>query len=135
MNSISSTCFELGNWPLSQVLLKNNANYPWIILIPRLENIQEIDQLSQEQGIILMDEISRLSSIMRAYFQPDKLNVGSLGNIVPQLHVHVVARFKQDQLWPHGIWQEAQETKLYKESELTPLLNDLRREIKAIELG
>jgi diadenosine tetraphosphate (Ap4A) HIT family hydrolase len=122
---IVSTCFELGDWPLSRVLLKNNADYPWFILVPREENVQDIDQLSPSARHMLMDEISQLSSIVRLYFKPDKLNIGALGNMVPQLHVHVIARFKTDNLWPHGIWQAGQTTTPYTDSTLQSLLADL----------
>lgn len=125
-DKISSTCFLLTDWPLSRVLLKNNADYPWLILVPRRERVQEIDQLSEQDRYQLMDEISKLSSIMRVYFKPDKLNIGALGNIVPALHIHVIARFKDDDLWPHGVWQESQVSEPYAQDVLEPLLMDLK---------
>ncbi len=127
---ITSSCFELGDWPLSRVYLKNNADYPWLILVPRLNNIQDIDQLAQSSRYLLIDEISQLSSIARACFNPDKLNVGTLGNSVPQLHLHVIARFTHDKLWPHGVWQAAQTTTPYPEESLKPLLIKLKSLIK-----
>lgn len=124
---IASSTFLLGNWTLSQVLLKNNANYPWLILVPRVETqVLEIDDLPKALRYQLMDEISELSSIVKALFKPDKINVATLGNIVKQLHIHVVARYKDDMLWPHGIWQEAQSTSPYDDKTLTPLLESLR---------
>jgi len=127
---ISSTSFFLGDWPLSRIFLKNNANYPWLILVPREPNIQEIDQLTRRQQYRLMNEISALSSIVKAYFKSDKLNVGALGNIVSQLHVHVVARFENDALWPHGIWQAAQTSVPYTEAQIERLLLALRDLLK-----
>ena len=123
---ILSSCFELGDWPLSRVLLKNNADYPWFILVPRQENIQELDQIPPVLRHVFMDEISQLSSIAKHYFKPDKLNVGALGNMVPQLHMHIIARFKTDNLWPHGIWQAAHTSPVYPENTLQLLLADLR---------
>ncbi len=123
---ITSTCFTLADWPLSRVFLKNNANYPWFILVPRQDNIQDIDQLPQALQHTLIDEISRLSSIVKAHFQPDKLNVGTLGNMVPQLHIHVIARFTHDMLWPHGIWQASQTTTPYQEDKIHELIELLR---------
>lgn len=123
---ITSTCFKLADWSLSTVFLKNNAHYPWFILVPRHDNIQEIDQLPQSLQHVLMDEISRLSSIVKTQFHPDKLNVGTLGNIVPQLHIHVIARFTHDGLWPQGIWQESQTTRPYNDEEIDQLLEPLR---------
>jgi len=122
---ITDTCIELGDWPLSRVFLKNNANYPWFILVPRKKNIQEIDELSQQCRHELIDEISTLSSLVKSYFKPDKLNIGALGNIVPQLHIHVIGRFTQDSLWPHSVWQSAQTSVPYTEDELKPLLDFL----------
>ncbi len=124
---IASTCFDLGDWPLSCVLLKNDASYPWFILVPRQESTQEIHHLSPSFGHLLMDEIQQLSSIVNLYFKPDKLNIGALGNIVPQLHVHIIARYKTDALWPHGVWQATNSPVLtYEEKSLSILLSDLR---------
>lgn len=125
-NEILSTCFEVADWPLSRILLKNNANYPWLILVPREKGIQDIDQLSPQSRYIFMEEISQLSSIVKLYFRPDKLNIGALGNIVPQLHMHIIARYKQDELWPHGVWQSAQTTCPYTEDKLNRLIGELR---------
>lgn len=115
------------DWPLSRVLLKNNANYPWFILVPRRKEITEMTQLSKVDRYQLMDEIQQLSLIVQAMFQPDKINVGSLGNIVAQCHLHVVARFCHDPLWPQGIWQAILEEKPYVEPDslITDLLDRL----------
>ncbi|WP_133128923.1 HIT domain-containing protein [Legionella nagasakiensis] len=128
---ILSTCFKLSDWPLSQVFLKNNAEFPWLILVPRVENIQDIDQLPQQQRYVLMDEINELSAIVRAYFKPDKLNMGALGNLVPQLHVHVIARFVNDKLWPHGIWQVSQPNKEYAADKCNELIRELKKRLNA----
>jgi len=122
-----SSAVVLGDWSLSRVLLKNNADYPWLILVPRVEGIQEIDDLSSFDRQVLMEEICQLSAMMRAYFKPDKLNVGTLGNIVPTLHVHVVGRYITDPLWPHGIWQAAQTGASYDPDFFSRLVGDLTR--------
>ncbi len=96
----------LANWPLSSILLKNTRHYPWLILVPRRNNVSEINQLSKADRYALMDEIAGLSTIIEHYFKPAKLNLGSLGNIVSQLHVHLVARFTEDVSWPFGVWQK-----------------------------
>ena len=77
-----------------------------------------------------MEEISQLSSMVKSYFRPDKLNIGALGNIVPQLHMHVIARFRHDDLWPHGIWQSSQIMIPYPEDTLNRLLNELGQQVK-----
>lgn len=89
---------------LCQVRLQHNAAFPWVILIPQRENVSEIIDLSEADQRVLMEEIALTSRVMKHLFKPDKLNVANLGNIVPQLHVHVVARFKDDKAWPNPIW-------------------------------
>lgn len=129
---ILSSCFTLGQWTLSTVLLKNNANYPWLILVPRVAQAKEIDQLPQETRYLLMDEISKLAFLVRTYFKPDKLNVGTLGNIVSQLHIHVVGRFIDDELWPHGVWQKELQTTNYSKSALSKLMTDLGSQVASL---
>ena len=128
---ISSTCFILDDWPVSRVFLKNNANSPWLILVPRHMNVRDIDELPQTVQHMLMHEITALSSLVKTYFKPDKLNVGTLGNIVSQLHIHVVARFTTDALWPHGIWQAAQTTIPYQQLMIHAFLAELRSRVQA----
>lgn len=123
---ITNSCFFLADWSLSRVFLKNNAHYPWFILVPRDPKVRAIDELSPVLRYRLMDEIHHLSSIVRQQFQPDHLNVGALGNVVPQLHVHVVARFTHDALWPEGLWQQALIETPYTETARDVLLDSLR---------
>jgi diadenosine tetraphosphate (Ap4A) HIT family hydrolase len=96
------------DWPLSTLRFKNQAHFPWCILIPRVPDLSEIYQLNDAQQLQLMQEVSGLSRIMQDYFVPDKLNIASLGNQVAQLHIHVVGRYRSDPLWPQGIWQAEQ---------------------------
>lgn len=119
---ILSSSIWLKDSELSTIYIKNESNFPWFILVPRVKDCQEIIDLNAEQRHILMEEIAMLSNQINNYYQPDKLNVGALGNIVSQLHIHVVARFKNDVLWPHGIWQPAFTSKLYDESELARIV-------------
>lgn len=94
----------LGQWPLCSVLLSRDANYPWCILVPRRSGIREIFHLAVEDRDQLMRESCHLSEVMADLFVPDKMNVAALGNSVPQLHIHHVARFKNDKAWPGSIW-------------------------------
>jgi diadenosine tetraphosphate (Ap4A) HIT family hydrolase len=105
--NLFKSCFVLADWPLSQVLLKNNSEYPWFILVPRRQDISELIQLSATDQTQLMFEINRLCEVIHSMFHPDKLNMGALGNMVQQFHYHVIARFKHDDLWPQGVWQQA----------------------------
>lgn len=89
---------------LCRVFLKKDADNPWLILVPRKSNLTEIIDLSDSDQLQLMKEMSLCSFILRNEFDSHKLNVGALGNIVPQLHIHIIARFKEDRAWPHPIW-------------------------------
>ena len=89
---------------LSQVRLSHNAAFPWILLIPQHEGISEILELTPHDQQVLMQEIVLSSHVMQHLFQPTKLNVASLGNVVPQLHVHIVARYDHDKAWPNPVW-------------------------------
>lgn len=89
---------------LCHVRLHHNAAFPWFLLIPKVENISEIMDLTSANQLLLMKEIALTSQAMRHIFQPTKLNVASLGNIVPQLHIHVIARYENDGAWPDPIW-------------------------------
>ncbi len=127
---ISGTCFELGDWPLSRVFLKNNAHYPWFILVPRQENVSEMTELTSSFRHVLMDEITAISTLTESYFKPAKVNVGVLGNIVRQLHVHVIARFIGDHHWPQGIWQAESPSQPYTAAQLAVLLPYFREQIQ-----
>ncbi len=128
---LTATCIMLIDWPLCRVLLKNNADYPWLILVPRQNELRDVDDLSPTLRHQLIDEISQLSTIVKTYFKPDKLNVGTLGNIVSQLHIHIVARYSHDKLWPHGIWQAAQTESMYSKESLKSIVDDLQLELSA----
>lgn len=123
---LENSSFNIIDWPLSDVRLKDNLNFPWIMLIPRVSSdITEIADLSTAEQKILMEEIAKLSSVMRAHFSPDKLNIGALGNIVSQLHIHVVARFQQDLCWPHSVWQANVPEKSYPIEKRDQLIHQL----------
>jgi len=118
-----SSCFFLEEWPLSSVFLKNNSEYPWFILIPRQPNLKSMDMLSSNLRYQLADEIHRLSIFVQDQFHPDQVNVGALGNIVQQLHVHIIARFTHDKLWPEGVWQQNLTDKPYTSTERAALIH------------
>ncbi|MBE0367180.1 HIT domain-containing protein [Pseudoalteromonas sp. MMG013] len=97
-------CIELVDWQLCKVLLLNDSQYPWFILVPRVDNLKEIIDLSQSQQSLFWSESAKLSELLREVFNPDKLNIAALGNMVPQLHVHHIARFTNDIAWPNPVW-------------------------------
>ena len=94
--------------PLCDVLLMNDARYPWLILVPRRAGLVEIADLHDDEQAVLWQEVDRAAAALRAVAPCDKLNLGALGNIVRQLHVHVVARVEGDAAWPGPVWGNGQ---------------------------
>lgn len=94
----------LGDLPLCRVLLAKDSQYPWLILVPRVANLREIHHLAPAQQQQLMLESCAVARLMEQALRPDKINVAALGNLVPQLHLHHVARFSTDKAWPGPIW-------------------------------
>lgn len=94
----------LGELPLSRVLIINDANYPWLLLVPRRAGAVELIDLDEVERAQLMTEIALVSRALRDVTECDKLNVAALGNAVPQLHVHIIARRKTDKAWPKPVW-------------------------------
>jgi diadenosine tetraphosphate (Ap4A) HIT family hydrolase len=101
---LAADTLPVGDLELSSVLLLNDARFPWFVLVPRIPDASEITDLSDEQAVRLMREIRIATAVMVELAKPDKVNVGALGNIVTQLHVHVVGRFRSDPAWPGPVW-------------------------------
>lgn len=97
----------LATFTLCELRLMDDANYPWLVLVPRVEDAVELVDLNAAQRHELTDEIDRVSHALRAVFRPHKLNIAALGNLVPQLHVHVIARYEDDPAWPRPVWGTA----------------------------
>ena len=94
----------VADWPLSRVLLMNDARYRWLILVPRWARAVELFDLDAADRAVLMEEIARASRMLKNLTGAPKINAGALGNLVPQLHVHVVARSPGDPAWPGPVW-------------------------------
>ena len=94
----------LASLALCELRLMDDANYPWLVLVPRVADARELIDLDAAQRRQLTDEIDRAGRLLRAEFRPFKLNVAALGNLVPQLHVHVIARYEDDPAWPAPVW-------------------------------
>jgi diadenosine tetraphosphate (Ap4A) HIT family hydrolase len=95
---------NIGDLPLSRVLVVNDGNYPWLMLVPRREGAKELVDLNDVEQSQLMTEINRVARALQDITKPDKLNIAALGNMVPQLHVHVIARRTSDPAWPRPVW-------------------------------
>ena len=125
---LANDCLLLGQFTLSHLLLMRDANYPWCILVPDREGIAEIYQLSEADQQQLLRESSQLSLAMERAFSPDKLNIAALGNVVPQLHIHHIARYKTDAAWPAPVWGRVA-VKPYSEGELAVVVQSLKPEL------
>jgi diadenosine tetraphosphate (Ap4A) HIT family hydrolase len=101
---LANAALPIGDLKLSRALLMNDARYPWLILVPRREDLSEIVELDPADRAVLIEEIAAASAFLRALPRVDKLNVGALGNIVVQLHVHVLGRAIGDPAWPGPVW-------------------------------
>ena len=115
---------------LCRVLLANDCQYPWLILVPMRENITEIIDLSAEDQQLLWRESAFIAQLMRDCFQPNKLNIAALGNMVPQLHLHHVARYHTDIAWPKPIWGQ-HDAIAYPPAQAQQLVADLVEKIEA----
>lgn len=125
---LEADTIEVGDLDVCKVLLLKNANYLWVVLVPRVADAVEIIDLDEETRQLLMAEISDVSSVLRNNFPTDKINVGALGNMVPQLHIHVMSRRKDDPAWPGPVWGHP-DVKEYSEEEAAKVLGLLRAEL------
>ena len=110
---------------LCSIRLIDNAKFPWIILIPKRKNITDISELNSKDQMLLMKEIVHCSKLMKKIFKTKKLNVEKIGNIVPQLHIHIIARSKNDSSWPLSVW--VVEKKTYSKKKIMVILQKLKK--------
>ena len=120
----------LGDLPLARVLLAKDANYPWLILVPRLPGLVELIDLEENAQVRLLGEIAAAARTLKSVTRCDKLNIAALGNQVPQLHVHVIARRHSDAAWPKPVWG-VKPPLAYNDSQQASLLGALRQSLKA----
>jgi diadenosine tetraphosphate (Ap4A) HIT family hydrolase len=126
--TLASDTVEVARLPLCRALLMNDRRFPWLILVPEREGAREIHELSPADRAALVEEIALASEALERLFQPDKLNVGALGNIVPQLHIHLVARTAGDPAWPGPVWGSGAAVP-YSEGELAEVRARLAAEL------
>jgi diadenosine tetraphosphate (Ap4A) HIT family hydrolase len=119
----------IGDLALCRALLINDANYPWVLLVPRRTGVVEIIDLTDAEQAQLMVEIARASKAIKAMTGCAKINVAALGNVVPQLHVHVIARGHSDPAWPKPVWGAVPPI-AYSESALVSVVADLRERME-----
>jgi diadenosine tetraphosphate (Ap4A) HIT family hydrolase len=119
---------DIGDLPLSRVLVVKDAHYPWLMLVPRRPDVIEIIDLDEVAQAQLTTEINRVSRALKEVTRCDKLNVAALGNVVPQLHVHVIARRKTDAAWPRPVWG-VMPPLAHDAEEVQRFISELRRNI------
>ena len=113
---------------LCSIRLNDNSKFPWIMLIPKRKNINDITDLNAKDQMLLMKEIVFSSKVMKKLFKTSKLNVEKVGNMVPQLHIHIIARYKKDSSWPLSVW--AVKGKCYSAKALKEVISKIRLAFK-----
>ena len=127
-NKFIKSSHHLLELKLCTVRLHDNSKFPWIILIPKRKNIKDMSELNFKDQILLMREIIHVSKIIKKLFKTSKLNVEKIGNIVPQLHIHIIARKKNDSSWPLSVW--VVKGKPYSAKVLQDVINRIRLAFK-----
>lgn len=114
------------DWPLCRVLLLNDSTYPWLVLVPRRHGVSELHELDQDDRQTVIEEMAKASHRLQNHVKAHKMNVAALGNVVPQLHIHIVARFDTDPAWPRPVWG-AVPAKPYEPADLDAHVTKLRK--------
>lgn len=112
----------VGDLKHCRVLLLDNANFPWLVLVPRYENMRELFDLPPAAYHEVMDEVRTTGERLLAHTKADKINIAALGNVTPQLHIHVIARFKTDSAWPNPVWNSTLPARSYSVEEISAAL-------------
>ena len=115
----------IGDLPLCRLLLSNDSNYPWFILVPRREGISELFQLDDGDQQLMWSETTALAGLLKGLFGADKMNVATLGNVVSQLHMHVIVRYQADAAWPAPVWGK-HSAKPYTQAEVDVIRGKLK---------
>ena len=127
-NKFLKSSHHLLDLKLCTVRLHDNSKFPWIMLIPKRKNINDITDLNSQDQMLLMKEIVFSSKVIKKLFKTSKLNVEKVGNIVPQLHIHIIARYKNDSSWPLSVW--VVKGKTYSKSTLEKTIDKISKVIK-----
>ena len=119
--------YHITELKLCSVRLNDNSKFPWVILIPKRKNVSDISELNSKDQILLMKEIVIVSKIMKKLFKTTKINIEKIGNLVPQLHIHIIARRKKDSSWPLSVW--VVKGKKYSKSALVKILEKVKERL------
>ena len=124
---ILKSSYHITELKLCSVRLNDNSKFPWVILIPERKNVTDISDLNSKDQILLMKEIVYVSKIMKKIFKTNKINIEKIGNLVPQLHIHIIARRKKDSSWPLSVW--VVKGKKYSKSALVKILEKVKERL------
>ena len=127
---LAADCAVAGDWPLCRLLLMNDAQYPWFILVPRRAGIREIYELAEPDQQQLWRESAQLGRALMQVFAGDKLNIAALGNMVPQLHVHHIVRYRSDASWPAPVFGK-HPAQPYRPEQMTQRIDALQKSFVA----
>ncbi|MBC8268889.1 MAG: HIT family protein [Rhodospirillaceae bacterium] len=128
--TLAADTIEITRWDVSRVMLMKDANYPWLILVPARPGLSALHDLEQADLAVMMGEIVRASEALKTLYDPTRINVAALGNMVEQLHIHIIARFTDDVAWPGPVWG-AEAPKPYPPQELEETVSRLQKELKS----
>jgi diadenosine tetraphosphate (Ap4A) HIT family hydrolase len=127
---LQQDCIDIGRFNLCRLLMMNDRQYPWFILVPEKPGLQEIYQLTQTERAMLIDESSYLAENLAELYRADKMNIAAIGNLVPQLHIHHVVRYQNDKSWPSPIWGKF-EAIPYSEQETKDALTRIKMQLSS----
>ena len=128
---LEQDCIAIGRFDLCRLLMMNDSQYPWFILVPERANVQEIYQLSKAERELLTEESSYLAEHMAALYNADKMNIAAIGNLVPQLHIHHIVRYRDDIAWPAPVWGKFA-TKPYTDQQIAEHVARVKDRLKSI---
>jgi diadenosine tetraphosphate (Ap4A) HIT family hydrolase len=126
---LQQDCIAIGRFSLCQLLMMNDSQFPWFILVPERQDIKEIYQLTVADRQLLTKESCFLAENMAVLFNADKMNVAAIGNMVPQLHIHHIVRYQTDKAWPAPVWGKFS-TQPYTEQQIADLIAKVRAQLK-----
>ncbi|MEZ0260806.1 MAG: HIT family protein [Alphaproteobacteria bacterium] len=132
---LESSSHFIEDWTLCRVALKSDRTWPWLYLVPRRENVREIYDLSAQDQMQLVREMSMAAAALNSLYKPEKINTAALGNMVPQLHIHVFARYKDDPAWPRPVWAVQTEEIPYTDEDKSAEIQKLKRIFEEMRRG
>jgi diadenosine tetraphosphate (Ap4A) HIT family hydrolase len=126
---LKQDCIAIGRFDLCQLLMMDDSQYPWFILVPEKADIKEIYQLSKSERHTLTEESSYLAENMATLYKADKMNIEAIGNLVPQLHIHHIVRYQTDKAWPAPIWGKFAAIP-YTQQQITDNIDRVKEQLK-----